>query len=79
MADCSCEKAKAELEEFLRGELLEHDRSDIAGHLDNCAPCDEEKNIGLALTNKVKQACCETAPDELTARILSELSREAGD
>ncbi len=78
MADCGCEKAKAELEEFLRGELCDTERADIAEHLDNCPPCGEEKTIGEVLTNKVKAACCETAPEELTTRILGELRLEAG-
>lgn len=73
MVDCGCERAQAELEEFLHGELDGANHQDVADHLGNCPPCDEEKTIGLLLTEKVKQACCETAPDELTAKILGEL------
>jgi anti-sigma factor (TIGR02949 family) len=76
MADCGCDKAKAQLEEFLHGELTATDHNDIAEHVGNCPPCEEEKTIGEILTKKVKQACCERAPEELTARILSELDRD---
>jgi hypothetical protein len=30
--------------------------------------------VGLTLTNKVKAACCETAPEQLKADIVSKLS-----
>lgn len=78
MADCGCDKAKAELEEFLRGELCQTQRADIAEHVDNCPPCGEEKVTRELLTKKVKDACCETAPEVLTVKILDGLRREAG-
>lgn len=76
MSDCGCEKAQAELEEYLRGEMCHTERADIAQHLNDCPPCGEEKAIGEMLTKKVKDACCDTAPEELTARILSEIRQE---
>ena len=79
MADCGCEKAKAELEEYLRGEMCHTERADIAEHVTNCPPCGEEVTTRELLTKKVKDACCETAPEELTVRILSDLRAEAGD
>jgi anti-sigma factor (TIGR02949 family) len=75
MADCGCTKAMEGLEDFLHGELTEPDRADIAEHLGNCPPCDEEKAVGEVLTKKVKEACCERAPADLTARILSEIGQ----
>jgi anti-sigma factor (TIGR02949 family) len=77
MADCGCEKAKAELEEFLRGEMCHTERADIAEHVNKCSPCGEEKITRELLSKKVKEACCEEAPEELTARILSRLRAEA--
>lgn len=78
MTDCGCDKAKAELEEYLRGEMCQTERADIAEHVNNCPPCGDEMTTRRLLTKKVKDACCETAPDELTVRILSGLKNEAG-
>jgi anti-sigma factor (TIGR02949 family) len=73
MTDCGCDKAKAELEEYLHNEVTEQDRLDIAEHLANCTDCTEEHLVGITLINKVKQACQEKAPDQLREAILSRL------
>ena len=65
MTDCGCEKAKAELEEYLHRELSIQDAADIAEHMENCDDCSSEHLVGLALTLKVRQACQEQAPEEL--------------
>lgn len=73
MTDCGCDKAKAELEEYLHRELNEQDFQDVTDHLDNCEDCTEEHVVGLTLTLKMQKACKETAPDELRAAILAKL------
>ena len=87
MTDCGCDKAKAELEEFLHRELSETDLQDIQEHLDNCEDCSTEHLVGLTLIQKVQRACQEKAPDELRASIrqlsiaeaaFSTLSRRCG-
>ena len=70
MTDCGCDKAKAELEEYLHRELSDADFRDITEHLENCVDCTEEHLVGLTLTQKVQRACQESAPPELRARIL---------
>ena len=65
MTDCGCDKAKAELEEYLHNELAKQDAADVAEHMANCVDCTEEHMVGLALTLKVRRACRETAPAEL--------------
>ena len=65
MTDCGCDKAKAELEEYIHNELAKQDAADVAEHMANCEDCTEEHMVGLALTLKVRQACRETAPAEL--------------
>lgn len=65
MTDCGCDKAKAELEEYLHHELSAEDFRDITEHLDNCDDCSAEHLVGLKLTEKVRQACQEKAPDGL--------------
>lgn len=73
MTDCGCTKAKAELEEYLHRELSEQDFQDITEHLANCEDCTTEHLVGLTLTEKMRQACKETAPEDLRAAILSKL------
>lgn len=73
MTDCGCEKAKAELEEYLHRELSPQDFQDISDHLENCDDCSAEHLVGLTLSEKVKKACAETAPEDLRLAILSRL------
>ena len=69
MTDNQCQKAKAELEEFLRRELSDDAFRDIEEHLAGCEDCSAEHLIAVTLTEKVKRACCETAPEELRLTI----------
>ena len=74
MTDCGCDKAKAELEEYLHRELSDDDFQDISDHLANCEDCTGEHIVGVTLTLKMQKACQEKAPDELRASILARLS-----
>jgi anti-sigma factor (TIGR02949 family) len=74
MTDCGCEKAKAELEEYIHNELAGQDAADIAEHMANCEDCTGEHLVGLALTLKVRQACQEVAPQELRDAVLDRLA-----
>lgn len=77
MTDCGCDKAKAELEEYLHQELSAQDFTDISDHLATCEDCSDEHLVGLTLTAKVQKACQEKAPEELRAAVLSQLSTSA--
>ena len=74
MTDCGCDKAKAELEEYLHNELAKQDAADVAEHMANCEDCTTEHLVGLTLTLKVRQACRETAPEELLDAIRARLA-----
>ena len=74
MTDCGCDKAKAELEEYLHRELSPTDFRDISDHLENCEDCSEEHLVGITLTLRMQKACQEKAPEELRAAILARLS-----
>lgn len=74
MTDCGCDKAKSELEEYLRRELSDQDFVDITDHLAGCESCSDEHLIGVKLTQKVQKACQEKAPDELRTAVLQRLS-----
>ncbi len=75
MTDCGCDKAKAELEEFLHNELSPEQCQDIRDHMANCDDCSAEHLVGVTLTTKVKEACQEKAPDELRDMILGSIER----
>lgn len=73
MTDCGCDKAKAELEEYLHRELSEQDFQDISEHLEGCTDCSQEHLVGITITLKMQKACQEKAPEELRAAILAKL------
>ena len=74
MTDCGCDKAKAELEEYLHRELSDEDFRDVTDHLANCEDCTGEHLVGIAMTVKMQTACREKAPEELRSAILAQLS-----
>lgn len=73
MTDCGCEKARAELEEFLHNELSRGELDDIVEHLANCNDCEGEHHVGVVLTEKVRRACAERAPEDLRMQVLMKL------
>jgi len=75
MTDCGCDKAKAELEEYLHRELSPEDFRDISDHLENCDDCTGEHLVGITLTLRMQKACQEKAPEELRAAILARLQQ----
>ena len=75
MTDCGCEKAKAELEEYLHRELSAQDFQDITDHLENCEDCTTEHLVGLTMTLKMQKACQEKAPEELRVAILTRIQQ----
>ena len=77
MTDCGCEKAKAELEEYLHQELTEQDFRDVSEHLAGCEDCSAEHLVGITMTLKMKKACQETAPAELKAAVLAAIAARA--
>ena len=76
MSGCDCSKAKAELEEFLHGELCREDAADIREHMDDCEDCTTEHRVGVVLIETVRRACKETAPDQLRSEILARIRVE---
>lgn len=75
MTDCGCEKARAELEEYLHNELQADDAVDIREHVENCPDCRAELRVGVAITEVVQRACRESAPDELRVQVLTKIRR----
>jgi len=73
MTDCGCEKAKAELEEYLHNELGGEDAADIREHMENCVDCAGEHKVGVVLTEAVRRACKDTAPEDLRVQVLQRI------
>jgi anti-sigma factor (TIGR02949 family) len=73
MTDCGCEKARRDLEEYLRHEVCKTEQADIAEHLAHCAECSDEALVARTLTEVVARACRETAPEQLRDQVLASL------
>jgi mycothiol system anti-sigma-R factor len=73
MTDCGCEKARRDMEEYLRHEVCKTEQADIAEHLAHCADCTDEALVARTLTEVIARACKETAPEELRDQVLAQL------
>lgn len=73
MTDCGCEKARQDLEEYLRNEICKTEHSDIREHLDGCASCQDEALVSRTLTEAVQRACHEKTPEALRLQVLESI------
>ncbi|MFD4959902.1 alpha-ketoglutarate decarboxylase [Microbacterium sp. NPDC058389] len=73
MTDCGCEKARRDLEEYLRHEVCKTSQTDIAEHLEHCEGCQDEALVARTLTEVLARACKESAPEELRDQVLAKL------
>ncbi|NLT25585.1 MAG: alpha-ketoglutarate decarboxylase [Microbacteriaceae bacterium] len=74
MSDCGCEKARLEMEEYLRHELCTGDADAVRAHLEHCGACQSEAHVQVVITEVVRRSCRdEVAPDELRMRVLAAL------
>ncbi|GGI36116.1 hypothetical protein GCM10010988_07340 [Cnuibacter physcomitrellae] len=71
--DCGCDKARAELEEYLRHELCRTDVEQIRAHLETCDGCSSELHVSVTLTETVRRACKEQAPETLRSTLIATL------
>jgi len=74
--DCGCDKARKDLEEYLRNEVCKTEHADIRAHLETCPSCRDEALVATTLTAVVARACKETAPEELRDQVLARLRTE---
>jgi anti-sigma factor (TIGR02949 family) len=73
MSDCGCEKARRDLEEYLRDEVCNTEHAEIREHLENCESCKNEALVATTLTEVIARACKETAPEELREQVFARL------
>ena len=76
MTDCGCDKARKDLEEYLRNEGCKTEHAEIKEHLDNCEACQQEALVAKTLTDVIARACKESAPEELRDQVLARLRAE---
>jgi anti-sigma factor (TIGR02949 family) len=74
MSDCGCEKARRDLEEYLRHETCKTSEAEIAEHLAHCPGCQDEAHLARTLTDVLARACKETAPDDLRNLVRARLA-----
>ncbi len=73
MTDCGCDKARRDLEEYLRNEVCTTEHAEIREHLENCPRCRNEVLVATTLTEVIARACKETAPEELREQVFARL------
>lgn len=73
MSGKECEHARANLEELIRGELCDGDRTPVEAHIQSCPDCQDEQQVFKKLTEAVKRACDGPAPPSLRETILAQL------
>ncbi|MGP6171464.1 zf-HC2 domain-containing protein [Microbacterium sp. A196] len=73
MSDCGCDKARQDLEEYLRNEVCKTQHSVLKEHIENCPECRDEALVAKTLTEVVARACKESAPEELRDQVLARL------
>ncbi|WP_110588312.1 zf-HC2 domain-containing protein [Microbacterium suaedae] len=76
MSDCGCEKTRADLEAFVRGEIgcCQTAHTEIREHIANCPGCQDEATVARTLTVAVHRACSEeAAPADLRTQVIAKL------
>ncbi|MFT4233972.1 MAG: zf-HC2 domain-containing protein [Microbacterium sp.] len=75
MTDCGCDRARRDLEAYLRGEIASCATADneIRAHIAGCPSCQEEVLLERTLTEAIRRACSESAPPEVREIILAQV------
>lgn len=76
MTDCGCEKARQDLEAYLRGavELCHTQHTEIKEHIEGCPACQDEVLVENTLTEAIQRSCREeVAPEKLRDQVLATL------
>jgi mycothiol system anti-sigma-R factor len=59
--------------EYIDQEMADDDLATVKQHLEECSPCLAEYGLEQAVKALVHRSCCETAPNELRAKVLSKI------
>lgn len=74
MTDCGCEKARRDLEEYLRSEVCKTAAPDISEHLEHCSDCRDEVLVFRTLTQVLIRSCKESLPEDLRDTVVARLN-----
>jgi len=78
--DTDCSSVLGRVYEYIDNEMADDDCVTIKQHLDECAPCLAEFGLEQAVKALVARSCgCDTAPDQLRAKILSRIREVQAD
>jgi mycothiol system anti-sigma-R factor len=75
-ASVDCGSAIHQLYDYLDGELTEHRRTQIAEHLDYCAPCAGAAGFEFELRLVIADRCKDHVPDSLIDRVAQLIDAE---
>jgi mycothiol system anti-sigma-R factor len=68
-----CASVLEHVYEYIDHEMAADDLATVKQHLDECSPCLAEYGLEQAVKALVQRCCCETAPEELRAKVLSKI------
>ena len=74
--ETDCREVLDRVYEYLDGEMTALDVAKIRQHLHECGPCLTEYDLDRMLKALIRRSCsAETAPDELRARIMVQITQ----
>lgn len=76
--DCGCESARERLDILIDRELSDMECADVRAHCESCESCQQEIVVLETLTERLRVACAEPAPDQLRITILQSLNNPGG-
>jgi mycothiol system anti-sigma-R factor len=68
----NCSDVATRLDQYVDRELNPAEIAEVRSHLEACPPCLQLFHFEESVRRLVRRACCESAPESLRARILSQ-------
>ena len=69
----NCASVLEHVYEYIDHEMADDDLATVQQHLEECTPCLAEYGLEQAVKALVHRSCCETAPEQLRAKVLSKI------
>lgn len=67
----NCDGCREKLERYVDRELSDEELNEVRGHLERCAPCDDQYQLRVDFKRLVKRSCDQgTAPATLRQKLL---------
>jgi mycothiol system anti-sigma-R factor len=68
----NCDEVVTRLDQYVDRELSVVEIEQVRQHLEDCPPCLQLFHFEASVRRLVRRACCESAPESLRERILSQ-------